>query len=134
MNQPFMEHPSGEFESAVTAMADAIERLRMMPALDKWTTFCAQGIGGRMESYHFATIRMRQGKIVFEKPLDVDLHLVTKLANVPDGALSKTPDGYSVANSTPAQAARLLDVFFRQYLGIRPHDDEGDDYAVAAEW
>src|SRR4051794_3769128 len=67
MEQPFMEHPSGDFETAVDAMADAIKRLRGLPEWDEWITFHAQGMGGRLDSYHFAAIRMRQGEIVFEK-------------------------------------------------------------------
>ena len=27
-----------------------------------------------------------------------------------------------------------MDVIFRQYMGIRPHTGEGDDYAFGAEW
>jgi hypothetical protein len=35
---------------------------------------------------------------------------------------------------TPKQAGRVLDTIFRDYLGIRPHTGEGNDYAVGAEW
>lgn len=134
MDRPFMEHPSGDFDSAVDAMADAIKRLRELPEWDKWITFHAQGMGNRVDSYHFAAIRMRQGDIAFEKPLDVDIQKVTKKAGVPESCLSKTEGGYSIAKATPVQAARVLDVIFRQYLGIRPHTGEGDDYAIGAEW
>ncbi len=61
MDKPFLVHPSGDFETAVDAMADAIKRLRALPEWDKWITFQAQGEGGRVDSYHFAAIRMRQG-------------------------------------------------------------------------
>ncbi len=129
-----MEHPSGKFESAVDTMADAIERLRALPEWDRWISFRAQGMGGRVDIYRVSTIRLRQGEIRFEKPLVVDIQEVTKRAGVPEACLSKTEGGYSVALATPIQAARIMDMIFRHYLGIRPHTDEGDDYAVGAEW
>jgi hypothetical protein len=52
---------------------------------------------------------------------------------VPEGALIKSGEGYSVERATANQAARIFDVIFRQYLGIRPHTGEGDDYAVGVE-
>lgn len=134
MDRPFMEHPSGEFETSVDAMADAIKRLRALPVWDKWISFYAQGMGSRVDSYHIATIRMRQGEIAFDQPLDVDVKLVTRKAGVPDFCLSKTEGGYSVAKATPIQAARVMDVIFRQYLGIRPHTGEDNDYGIGAEW
>jgi hypothetical protein len=144
MDRPFMEHPSGDFETAVDAMADAIMRLQALPQWDKWITFCAQGMGPRVDTYHFASIRMRQGEITFmvqtntlawtEKTLELDIQAVTKRAGVPESCLSKTEAGYSVGKATPIQAARIMDVIFRQYMGIRPHTGERDDYAIGAEW
>ena len=63
MDRPFMEHPSGRFETAVDAIADAIKRLRGLPEWNRWITFTAQGMGGRVDSYHLAAIRMRQDDI-----------------------------------------------------------------------
>jgi hypothetical protein len=144
MDRPFMEHPSGEFETAVDAMADAIKRLRGLPEWDKWITFEAQGMGPRVDTYHFAAIRMRHGDIMFmlqtntlawtERKLELDISAVTMQAGVPESCLSKTESGYSVAKATPIQAARIMDAIFRQYLGIRPHTGEGNDYAIGAEW
>ncbi len=134
MDRPFMEHPSGDFATAVDAMADAIQRLRALPEWKKWITFHAQGMGGRVDSYHFAAIRMRQNEISFERPMEIDIQAVTKRAGVPEACLSKSEGGYSLGEATPHQAARIMDVIFRQYLGIRPHTGEGDDYAIGAEW
>jgi hypothetical protein len=134
MDRPFMEHPSGDFETARDAMADAIKRLRALPQWDKWITFHAQGMGSRVDSYHFAAIQMRRDEIKFEKPMEIDIQLVTKRAGAPETCLSKTEEGYSIATATPIQAARIMDVIFRQYMGIRPHTGEGDDYAIGAEW
>lgn len=141
---PFMSHPSGDFETPVDAMADAIKRLRALPKWAKWITFCAQGMGPRVDTYHFASIRMRQGEITFvvqtntlewtEKKVDVDIPAVTKRAGVPELCLSKSEAGYSVGKATPIQAARIMDVIFRQYMGTRPHTSEGDGYAIGAEW
>ena len=132
VNAPFMEHPSGKFETAVDAMADAIERLRKLPEWKDWIAFNAQGMGGRVDSYRFAEIRVLQNEIKLDKQLDLDL--VTQRASVPRSSLSKTGEVYSISNSTPIQMARILDVIFRHDFGIRPHDGEGNDYSVGAEW
>jgi hypothetical protein len=73
-------------------MADAIKRLRALPEWDNWITFHAQGMGSRVDSYHFAAIRMRQGEIAFmvqtntlawtAKTLELDIQAVTKRAGV----------------------------------------------------
>src|SRR5262249_20573083 len=118
MDRPFMEHPSGDFQTAVDAMADATKRLRALPDWDKWITFHAQGMGSRVDSYHFAAIRMRQADIAFmvqtntlawtEKTLVLDIPAVTKRAGVPESCLSKTEGGYSVGKATPIEAARIM--------------------------
>ena len=64
----------------------------------------------------------------------MDIQKVTKQAGVPESCLSKTEGGYSVAKASPIQAAHVMDVIFRQYLGIRPHAGGGNDYAIGAEW
>jgi len=134
VDRPFMEHPSGEFETAVDAMADAIKRLRALPEWNDWIAFSAQGMGDRADSYHFAEIRMRRNELKLKNAIDIDIESVTKQAHVPRSCLSKNEDVFSVEKATPIEAARILDVIFRDYLGIRPHTGEGDDYAVAAEW
>src|SRR5215469_15402064 len=69
---PFMEHPTGDFKSAVDAMEDAVHRLRGLKNWDKWIAFNAQGEGSEPESEAFAEVRMLQDKLdVGEKPLDV---------------------------------------------------------------
>lgn len=142
--RPFMEHPCGDFKTPVDAMAAAIKKLRALPDWNKWITFCAQGMGSRVDSYHFASIRMRQGDIAFmvetkpnrwtEKKLKLDIKAVTKRARVPESCIAKTKAGYTVSNATPLQAARIVDSIFRQYMGIRPHRGEGNGYAICAEW
>jgi hypothetical protein len=130
---PFMEHPGGDFDSAVAAMENAVRRLRELRNWEQWITFGAQGEGGGPDSYEFAEVRMLRDKLdVGEKPLDVPR--VVQAARV--GASSITTDGaqYSVAAASPREVAQLLDAIFRHHFGIRPFADEGDDYAVGAEW
>src|SRR5258708_8777233 len=70
--KPFMEHPTGDFDSAVEAMEDAVRRLRELPKWEQWITFGAQGEGHRPDSYEFAEVRMRRDKLhVGDKPLDI---------------------------------------------------------------
>jgi hypothetical protein len=134
-SQPFMEHPTGDFDSAVEAMEDAVRRLRKLPYWEQWITFGAQGDGGcsdSADSYQFAEIRMLGDKVdVGDGQLDV-AHVVRAAGT---GASSLVTDGahYSVAAS-PREVSRLLDAIFRHHFGIRPFADEGDDYAVGAEW
>jgi hypothetical protein len=132
MTPPFMEHPSGDFKSAVDAMADAIRRLRALPAWNDWITFCAQGMGHDEDSDSQAEIRLRRDELALDEPIDMDA--VTRHSGVPRSSLTKAGDNYSVAKATPADASRILDAIFRHCLGIRPHADEGDDYAIGAEW
>ena len=132
MVDPFMEHPTGEFETAVDAMADTIQRLRSLPEWNDWITFCAQGMGARVDTYHMANIRIRRDEIELSPAIDVES--ITRLAGVPPLCLVAHGDCYSVGGASPDQAAQVLDAIFRHHLGIRPHPDEGDDYAVGAEW
>ena len=132
MTTPFMEHPSGDFDSAVDAMADAITRLRALPNWNDWITFCAQGMGHRVDSYHMAQIRMRRDELELGEPLDVNG--ITKLAGVPERALSSIGTNYPVHQASPDEAAKVMNAIFRHVLGIRPHTGEGDDYAIGAEW
>ena len=132
-DRPFMEHPSGEFETAVDAMADAIERLRALREWDEWISFHAQGAGSRVGSYHCAVIKMCRGQIAFEQQLKLHTRKVTKRAAVPEMCLNESDCGYSIETATPHEAARIMDVIFREHLGIRPYDGEGDDYAIGAD-
>jgi hypothetical protein len=131
--QPFMEHPSGDFDNVVAAMEDAVKRLRKLPKWDQWITFGAQGEGHTPESYEFAEVRMLGDKLdVGERPINVPRMIQAART----GAKSLVAEGahYSVAAASPREVAQILDAIFRQHFGIRPFPDEGDDYAVGAEW
>lgn len=130
---PFMEHPTGEFDSAIEAMEDAIRRLRGLPRWEQWITFSAQGEGHRPDSYQFAEVRMLRDKLdVGEKRLDA-AHIVQTAGT---GASSLIADGeyYSVASALPREVAQILDAIFRHHFALRPFVAEDDDYAVGAEW
>jgi hypothetical protein len=128
-----MEHPGGKFKSAVDAMEDAITRLRKLSTWDKWITFGAQGEGEGPDDYDFAEIRMLKDKLdVGEKSLDVGR--IFEAARVKPGCLTADGAQYSVTAASPREAAQILDAIFRHHFGLRPFADEGDDYAVGAEW
>ena len=129
---PFMEHPTGDFKSAVDAMADAIKRLRALPEWNDWITFSAQGMGHDEDSEQHADIRMRRDEIQLDASIDAEL--VTRHAGVPQSHLTAVGAEYAVGQASPAEAARILDAIFRHQLGIRPFPDQDDDYAVGAEW
>lgn len=130
---PFMEHPTGKFDSAVDAMEDAVRRLRKLRGWEQWITFGAQGEGQGPDSYEFAEVRMLGGRLdVGDRPLDVPRMI--QAAHI--GASSLVADGahYSIAEASPREVAQVLDAIFRHHFGIRPFADDGDDYAVGAEW
>jgi len=131
-NTPFMEHPSGDFKSAVDAMADAIKRLRALPEWNEWITFSAQGMGHDDDSDYVADIRMRRDELAVDEP--VDTQAVIQRAGASPASFVAAGANYSIAKASPAEAARIMDAIFRLCLGIRPHADEGDDYAIGAEW
>lgn len=128
-----MEHPTGHHRTAVDAMEEAISRLRHLPAWDRWITFSAQGQGEGPDSIHFAELRILSD--ILEVGTILNIATITGLARVPRTALAEAGGGrYSVANASAREAALILDALFRHQLGIRPFEDENDDYAVGAEW
>ena len=129
---PFMEHPTGDFKSAVDAMTDAIKRLRALPEWNGWITFCAQGMGHDEDSEQHAEIRLRKDELQLDEPVDAER--VSQLAGVPRSRLTAAGSNYSIADASPAEAARIMDAIFRHSLGIRPFPDQRDDYAIGAEW
>jgi hypothetical protein len=132
MSDPFVEHPTGDFKSALAAMENAVQRLRALPQWTDWITFCAQGAGHDEESDHFAEIRLRRDELEIDTPIDPPS--ILRKARVSPAALTASGDHYSIAGASPAEAARIFDILFRDYLGIRPHKDQRNDYAVGAEW
>jgi hypothetical protein len=130
---PFMEHPTGDFDSAVAAMEDAFRRLRELPKWDQWIAFSAQGEGSSPDSYEFFEVRMLRDKLdVGEKPLNIPQ--IIEAAGTETSSLVADGAQYSVAAASPQEVAKILDAIFRDHFGLRPFADEDDDYAVGAEW
>jgi len=133
MSEPYMEHPTGNFDSAVKAMGDALSRLRREARWPGPIVFGAQGYGGKPDTYQFAEVRLLADTLSLEGgPLD--LAAIRAAAQV--GAMAIVPVGaqYSLERATPLEAASILDAIFRCHFAVRPFPDEGDDYAVGAEW
>jgi hypothetical protein len=129
--EPFLEHPTGEHETAIDAMADVISRLRGLPDEKRWLTLCAQGEGSSPDSVHAEEIRLRRDRLEIDG--GVDIAKILEQAKAPPHALVADQQLYSIAGATPKEAALILDAVFREHLGIRPFADEGD-YAMGAEW
>jgi hypothetical protein len=130
---PFMEHPTGDFDSAVAAMEDAVSRLRKLPKWEQWITFSAQGEGHSSESYEFAEIRMLGDWLdLGNKPIDVGATI--QRARTAPSSLVADRVRYSVSAASSREVAQIFDAIFRHHFGLRPFADEDDDYAVGAEW
>lgn len=133
MDQPFMEHPTGDFKTAVAAMNDAIARLHTDARWPAAIVFNAQGYGGKPDTYQCADVRLENHSLFIDGG-PIDLSAVRALAGVGPTAIVAAGSGCSLAGAKPAEAAALLDAIFRHHFGIRPFPDEGNDYAVGAEW
>ncbi len=133
---PFMQHPSDRDETAIDALTDAVFRLRQMTDCTRWITFSAQGQGGRSDSYHFAELKLLGDKIdPGDSVLDSDIAVRAAGLDKAGVRVSKSPEGFIVMHGfDPRHVAEFMNALFRGQMGIRPHDDEGDDYAVGAEW
>jgi hypothetical protein len=129
-----MEHPSGKYKNAIAAMEDAVRRLRALPDWQQWITFSAQGeVPGRPDAMAFAEVRLLGDKLaVGDEPLN--LAVVTQKAKLPSTVIRADGENYSVSTASSHDVALLLDAIFREHYGIRPFADEGNDYAVGAEW
>jgi hypothetical protein len=95
-------------------------------------TFCAQGAGQHENSYHLGEIRMHRESIDTGVPIDVEL--VAKAAQAQTSNIDGKDGIYRLSGTTQLEAAQILDSIFRNHLKIRPFADEGDDYAIGAEW
>jgi hypothetical protein len=133
-SEPFMEHPSDQYENAIEAMEDAIRRLRALPKWDKWIEFSAQGENpARPGTIKFAEVRVLGDRLdVGDRALD--LPVITAKAKVPATSIRADGKHYLIALTSPREFAVLLDAIFQQHFGIQPFADEGNDYSIGAEW
>jgi hypothetical protein len=132
-SEPFLEHPTGEFDTALDAMADGIRRLRALPKWDRWIGFNAQGQGGGPEQYAFAEILMLGDQIDLRNE-SIAASTISEGARVNPSVLTFADGFLHVGKASAEEVAQILDALFRVHFGIRPFEDEGGDYAVGAEW
>jgi hypothetical protein len=131
--EPFMEHPTGEYGTAIDAMEEAISRLRALPEWNQWITFCAQGEGSSPENVHFAEVRLLSE--ILDAGIPLNVAQITGQAGVSRDTLTEAGNTrYSIAGAAPREVAKILDALFRHHLGIHPFPEENNDYAVGAEW
>ncbi len=129
-DSPFMEHPYGQFDTALQAISSAMKRLDKMDMQDKWIDFCAQGQGANPDLTQIADISFN-GQTFNIGEQTINLQPILDSAGV---QAEITQDGkITLVNTTPEQRAIFLDLLFQKHYGIKPFDDEGD-YAVGAEW
>ena len=133
-NDPIVEHPSGDYETAVQAITEAFRRLGECAETSGWVVLSGQGQGWRVDSYLVADVRYRNGTFVFPQSISEVASIAARVglaeSQVEIGSDSKT---VSIRGATPALLAAFLDAVYREALGIRPHEGE-DDYAFGAEW
>jgi hypothetical protein len=132
---PFMEHPTGEFKSALAAIASAMSRLERIGNIDKWITFSGQGQGHRPDSYQIENVPYRRHTFDL-RGQSVDLDAVTKFAglNKANVVVERDSEGrITLPNASAEDLARFLDSLFRIHFGIKFFEGE-DDYATGAEW
>jgi hypothetical protein len=133
MDKPFMEHPTGQYATAMDAIEDTILRLRALEKWNQWITFCAQGEGTSPDSIHFAEVRLLSD--VLETDTELNALEICAKAEVSGNAFAEAGrNRYSIASATAKEAARIIDAILRGPLEIHPFPDEDDDYAVGAEW
>jgi hypothetical protein len=131
--EPFMEHPTGKYATALAAIEDTVSRLRGLEQWNQWITFCAQGEGTSPDSIHFAEIRLLSDFLEVDAPCNI-AEVCAQAKVAPNILIEAERNRYSVATATPKEVAQILDALFRGPLGIHPLPDEDNDYAVGAEW
>jgi hypothetical protein len=133
-DEPFMEHPTGEFKNSLEAMTSAFKRLNTGSNADRWITFSGQGKGHDEDSDQIEDVRVR-GNTFDLHDQNIDVAAVLQFAGL-QGQVTPQTDAegmITLPDATPEQLARFLDGVFRKHFGIQPHEGE-PGYAVGAEW
>lgn len=134
-NEPFMEHPTGEFSTALEAITSAFTRLESCDMANRWIVFSGQGQGSHSEAYFIADVRY------LDRTFDVGEASVNFVAVLSQAGIDPSLVGFEqlaggsvkLANAKLRELALFLNSLFTSQLGVRPFDGE-DDYAVGAEW
>lgn len=133
-NGPIVEHPSGDYATAVQAITEAFRRLSECAEASRWVVLSGQGQGWRVDSYLVADVRYRNGTFVFPQSISEVASIAARVglaeSQVEIGSDSQT---VLISGATPELLAAFLDAVYREALGIRSHEGE-DDYAFGAEW
>lgn len=137
MTVPFMEHPSGDFETAIDAMTDAIARVRSLPfwsfKRSKWINISAQGMGAHHDATACYEIRMRGARIEIPSA-NLNLAHIAQMANLNTNTIKFIDSQYDTTSLTAKDTATFVDAVFRHHFGLQPFPDENNDYAVGFEW
>lgn len=131
-DDPIVEHPSGEFDSAVDAIAEAFRRIRASESSGS-IFLCGQGQGSREGSTQVVEVSYRAGTFHFEEAVPDALDYATA-AGINPSHVDIRENGASVrvVDESPERLALFLDSAFRLHFRVRPFDGE-DDYAFGAE-
>ncbi len=129
-DEPFMEHPTGEFDTALQAIHSAMQRLSQIDMGDRWITFCGQCQGATPELIKDVSIPFC-GCTFDLSEISINVEQLLDSAGV---AFEKNPNNFiSLPHASSEELAKLLDAVLQQALAFKPNDDE-EDYAVGAEW
>lgn len=130
---PIVEHPGGDFDTAVDAITQAIARIRDPAFAGRTISLSAQGSSGGSEASSFASIQWRDGTFTFAEPV-AELDALCRAAGM--APTEFTVDRRNCTLTAPTvdapRLAGLIDRIFRTRFDIRPFAGE-TDYAFGAE-
>lgn len=134
-DEPFAEHPDGQFDNVVAAMTDATRRLEALPEWARWIDLDVQGMGSHEDAYRYVEVKLRGEQIDFS-PNEIDELAALKSAGLTSDRIDVRRAGsiVTLAGATPGERAAFMDAAFRTQLGVRGWPDQDDDYAVGFEW
>lgn len=132
--KPIVEHPSGDFATAPSAIAEAFQRIELCGETKRWVILSGQGQGWRLDSYKISDVRYRDGEFVFPEPISNVTDIAREVGmDMSTASTNEDHLRFKIVGATAEQLAAFLDRVYTQHLGIKPHDGESD-YAFGAEW
>lgn len=133
--EPFMEHPTGEFDTSLQAITSAMQRLDRIDMKERWITFSGQGQGSSTDSYQIEDVKFRNKTFdLTEQTVDLPAIMASIGLDQANINVEICPEGkITLPDATPEQLARFLDALFQKHFAIKPFEGE-QDYAVGAEW
>lgn len=130
-----MEHPTGEFDTSLQAIASAMQRLDKIDMNDRWITFSGQGQGSSTDSYQIEYVKFKNKTFdLTEQAVDLQAIMASIGFDHENIKVEISSEGkITLPDFNPEQLAQLLDAIFQQRFAIKPFEGE-QDYAVGAEW